>query len=274
MKKNYIKTSCILFFIGLLISNLNAQKSYMGVNFGYGTSINTCNADMGNFIVASNSSHLSKVAAVDVSFGKGFNCGATYGYMFDKNWGFDLGLNFVAGCTQKINTIESGYTNSLQLSSGMIRLCPSIVYLIPFKDIKPYVKLGFLINTGDIYYKLVQTYQYNDYDVNTVMNGGVSTGYTVNVGMLIKLYGKISFFGELSFVKLSYKPAKGTIESYNLNGIDTRDKLATKEKEIDYVISNPNSTANPALDSQPCKALQFNTTLDNIGFNIGFRFNL
>ena len=147
MNKYYIKTNCILLLIVLMISNINAQKSYVGFSFGYGTNINTYSADMGNFIVASNSSYLSKVAPVDVSFGKGINCEATYGYMFDKNWGFDLGLNFVAGCVQKINTIETGYTNSLQLSSGMIRLCPSLIYFLRSEPASSIRIFSYLLST-------------------------------------------------------------------------------------------------------------------------------
>jgi len=274
MKKNYFSTVLIAFAIGLFTNNIYAQGTYIDFNVGYGFRISSQNIEwpeFHNFMIV-NSSVTSE--QVNVSLGKGFSLGGAFGYMFNKNIGAELGVSYLIGGKSKA---QNNYTNDkidYTLSSKMLRINPSIVISSGFDGINPYAKFGLIIGSGSI------MYEYNDNNDGNIeitkmkMNGGLALGLSSSIGVLFNLNDKMSFFGELNMINLSYAPTKGEIIEATYNGTDELPKMTTSEKEIEFVDSYTYNLNNPPSDSQPRKELKHKMPFGSFGINFGLKIGL
>jgi hypothetical protein len=274
MKKKYLSTVLIAFAIGLFTNNIYAQGAYIDFNAGYGFSMSSQNIewlDFYNYTIGNNSFTNEQV---NVSLGKGFSVGGTFGYMFNKNIGAELGVSYLIGGKSKA---QDNYTNGktdYTLSSKMLRINPSIVISSGFNGINPYAKFGLIIGSGSI------MYEYNDNDdvdieiIKMKMNGGLALGLSSSIGVLFNLNDKMSFFGELNMINLSYAPTKGEITEATFNGTDGLPNMTTSEKEIEFVDSYTYNINNPPSDSQPRKELKHKMPFGSFGINFGLKIGL
>jgi hypothetical protein len=276
MKKNYFSTVLIAFAIGLFTNNIYAQGTYIDFNVGYGFRISSQNIEwpeFHNFMIV-NSSVTSE--QVNVSLGKGFSLGGAFGYMFNKNIGAELGVSYLIGGKSKA---QNNYTNDkidYTLSSKMLRINPSIVISSGFDGINPYAKFGLIIGSGSI------MYEYNDNNDGNIeitkmkMNGGLALGLSSSIGVLFNLNDKMSFFGELNMINLSYAPTKGEIIEATYNGTDELPKMTTSEKEIEFVDSYSSiiNYNNSSADSQPRQELKYMMPFGSFGINFGLKISL
>ena len=106
------------------------------------------------------------------------------------------------------------------------------------------------------------------------MNGSLAYGVSAAIGATYKLNKKISIFGEISSINLSYAPTKGIYTYVSFNGVDETLNLKTKYKEINFVDNytyNPNVTS-PEL--MPGTEIKQHYPFGSLGLNIGLRFIL
>ena len=265
---------CSLFFT--IFTNAQTEKGfYASINSGY--NIGTGNAEyykssiLGMFNSTETTSSTSQ-EIVKVNLGTGINVGANFGYMFNKNIGFELGANYLFG--SKIKASQTSYTGDYgnsEVFAKMIQIKPTLVFRSGFEKINPYAKVGMIIGSG----KIINTQdQKNGPDTTNFileLDGGTPIGFHASIGTLYKINTKLSLFGEVNLVSLEYAPKKGNYTKYIKNGEDILPLLQTREKEVEFVDSfiEFGEASNP---NEPSKAAIIPFSFSSFGIKVGVQY--
>ena len=281
MKKNYFKMLFLIFVINLLSAPLLfAQGAYLNINSGYATSMSSQNLsgfENSTFEFYSNSYSL-KHEQIIFSFGKGLNFGADFGYMFNKNLGAEIGVSYLIGGNTISTLTQPNNSTEITVSSKMLRINPSLVITSGFEKINPYAKFGLILGSGYVILSSNQEIsgfsgqQSNSESIK--LSGAIAIGLTSGIGALYKINDKLSFFGELNMINLSYGPTKGIKTDFRIDGVDMLPSLTTRQKETEYLDSftETSSNSNPQ-DSEPSKKLKQKLPFGSFGLNLGLRVN-
>ena len=276
MEKNNMKKKKITFLLiltSILITNcLFASDVYLSLNTGYGFNISS--QKIGTIMYTNDGSNTSIFNQKDFSFGKGFNFGGAVGYMYNKNIGAEMGFSYLNSVKTRFNSFYEIGTQIIDFSSGMFRINPSVIIVSGMSGINPYAKFGVIIGSGFIEENDQFTINTNSSTLTQKLNGGFAIGLTASLGVKYKLSGKISVFGELNMVNLSYAPTKGEVITYSIDGTDRLTTLTTSERLTDYLKSYIVSSSQPAADTEPGKSPLQNYPFGSFGLNIGLIYNL
>jgi hypothetical protein len=255
---------------------LFAQGAYLNVNSGYSTSMSSQN--LSGFENSTFDSYSMKSEQINFSFGKGLNFGADFGYMFNKNLGAEIGVSYLIGGNTISTRTQPNYTSEMTISSKMLRINPSLVITSGFEKINPYAKFGLILGSGYVISSSNQEIsgfsgQQSSYQ-SFKLSGGIAIGLTSGIGALYKINDKLSFFGELNMINLSYAPTKGIKTDFRIDGVDMLPSLTTRQKETEYLDSFTltSSNSNPPT-SEPSKELKQKLPFGSFGLNIGLRVN-
>ena len=281
MKKNYFKMLFLIYVVNLLSAPLLfAQGAYLNINSGYATSMSSQNLsgfENSTFEFYSNSYSL-KHEQIIFSFGKGLNFGADFGYMFNKNLGAEIGVSYLIGGNTISTLTQPNNSTEITVSSKMLRINPSLVITSGFEKINPYAKFGLILGSGYVILSSNQEIsgfsgQQSNYQ-SIKLSGGIAIGLTSGIGALYKINDKLSFFGELNMINLSYGPTKGIKTDFRIDGVDMLPSLTTRQKETEYLDSftETSSNSNPQ-DSEPSKKLKQKLPFGSFGLNLGLRVN-
>ena len=278
MKKNYFKMLFLIFVINLLSAPLLfAQGAYLNINSGYATSMSTQNLsgfENSTFEFYLNSYSL-KHEQIFFSFGKGLNFGADFGYMFNKNLGAEIGVSYLIGGNTISTLTQPNNSTEITVSSKMLRINPSLVITSSFEKINPYAKFGLILGSGYVILSSNQEISGQQSNSESIkLSGGIAIGLTSGIGALYKINDKLSFFGELNMINLSYGPTKGIKTDFRIDGVDMLPSLTTRQKETEYLDSftETSSNSNPQ-DSEPSKKLKQKLPFGSFGLNLGLRVN-
>ena len=255
-----------------ITNSLFARGEYISINTGYGFNISS--QQIGTIIYSNDESNTTIYNQKDFSFGKGFNFGGALGYMLNKNIGAEIGISFLSSVKTRF---KSSYVNGIQVmdfSSGMFRINPTFVIVSGMSGINPYAKFGVIIGSGFIEENDQFTINTNSSTLTQKLNGGFAVGLTASLGVKYKLSGKISVFGELNMVNLSYAPTKGEVTNYSIDGTDRLTTLTTNERLTDFLKSYTVSSSQPVSDTEPGKSPLQNYPFGSFGLNIGLIYNL
>ncbi|MCX6258152.1 MAG: outer membrane beta-barrel protein [Bacteroidia bacterium] len=273
MKKNIIIV-LMIFLACLLTDRIYSQGAYVNINAGYGINMSSQNIkyfDLYNYNYGTNSSTYQQVNA---SLGKGFTCEGTFGYMFNKYIGAELGVSYLSGAKTKATQTYQDETDVYCLSSNMLRINPSIVIACNFDKINPYAKFGLVLGCGSIFYDNNNTDSTGDVSVlKEKLYGGYALGLSSAVGITYKLCNKISLFAEINMVNLSYSPTKGKVTQSTDNGVDNLPNMTTYQKEIEFVDSYTNSSNTPPDVKSPNHVLKQYFPFGSFGATLGLRIN-
>jgi hypothetical protein len=270
MKKNYVVIFAMAIAMGWFANNLSAQSAYVTVNAGYGMRAGSFSG--GNN--TENADNTGSAEVVNISLGKGLNFGGSFGYMFNKNIGAELGVSYLLG--GKSETTDEYYSSPTEkitwedeVHSNMIRFSPTFILASGMEKINPYAKFGLTVGVGSFTENSNRNSTNGDHTERTWKNnGGVAVGYTASIGANYPLNEKMSLFGELTLIDLNYAPKKGEMTKYTDNGTDMLGTLDVNDKEVEYVDSysyDNNTSSNP---DEPEKHLKWKLPFSSMGFNI------
>jgi hypothetical protein len=265
-----------IFTIYFLANQLSAQNLYFTINGGYALESNKTNL-VGESLLyngTQTSTTTSNFELVSFSLGKGVNFGGTIGYMFHKNIGAELGVNYLISgeTTSRYSSYTGNYLNRAY-NAKMILLKPTLIISSGFEKINPYAKFGLLLNSGYATQQFDDKSGGNTSEQTTKMNGGIGIGFTASAGISYGITNKIAIIGELNYNGLTYSPKKGLVTASKENGVDNLATLTTREKEIEYTntFSNDGGSSDP---NKPSKLPLQNLPFSSLGLNIGLRYNL
>jgi hypothetical protein len=261
--------------ICFLANQLSAQKLYFTVNGGYALESNKTNLVGEYFFYSSTATNATTTTFEPVSFslGKGVNFGGTVGYMFHKNIGAELGVNYLLGgeATTKQTSYTGDYSNR-GYKAKMLLFKPTLVISAGFEKINPYAKFGLLMSTGSVTQQFDSKNGANTSEQTTKMDGGIGIGFTASAGISYGITPKMAIIGELNYNGLTYSPKKGLLTASSKNGIDELATLTTSDKETEYT-NTLIDDGTPSDPNKPSKTYFQNLPLSSLGFNIGLRYN-
>ena len=261
----------LVFVISLFANTVFAQGAYLDFNAGYGLSSSSQN--LGDFYNSTEGANSFNAEQVDISLGKGINVGATFGYMFNKNMGAELGISYLFGSETNAKHEYFDGTTDYAISANMLRFSPAIIISAGREGLNPYAKFGLVMGTGSINYEFKDDYG-EVRTQNVKLNGGLAWGLTAGVGVLFNSNDRIALFGEIIMINMSYAPNKGEITEATLNGMDQLPDYSTNEREIEFVDSYSGNFNDPVLDSEPSRTLKEKFPFGSVGINFGMRINL
>jgi hypothetical protein len=286
MKTKRSTTCFIAILVALFTGNVFAQKSYVSFNAGYGAKMGSQNLEdfynytystTGDFEYEYTSTH--KNEQINLSLGKGLNLGGSFGHMFNKNIGAELGISYLLGGkteakdTYTYNGEQYGTTKYI-ISAKMLRIVPTLVVTTGMEKLNPYAKFGVILGTGSVKYEYKDD-EDGDIEIREMkMKGGLAMGLNTAIGVTFDFSEKMSFFGEINMVNMTYAPKKGEVTKATYNGIDELADMTTSEKEIEFVKSYTVSSAEPPSDSEASKELSRKLPFGSIGLNIGILIGL
>jgi len=280
MKNNSLKSFLVLLCAGLNFSAAIAQGAYFTLGTGYNLPASTQTLDEMSFSNETITDNTTTYKQNYVSLGKGLSAGGAFGYMFNENIGAELGISYLMGSTWEsvtaYNSSTSGGTSKFtdQVSSKMTRINPQIVMSMEANKITPYVKVGLLLGMGSMSVTSNAEYIDGKIEQTLLLNGGIAAGFTTIIGASYALNDKISLFGDLNLVNMSYSPTKGTITKYTEDGVDLLPSFDPIDKEIQFVDSYvEDDNIQPSI-TEPAKALKIKFPFSSAGIHIGLKYTL
>ncbi|MCK4662063.1 MAG: outer membrane beta-barrel protein [Bacteroidales bacterium] len=271
MKKNYLKTLLMVFVISLFTSSLFPQGVYVSVNAGYGINMSSHNLEYFGFYNYTSGNTSRTYEQVYVSLGKGLNFGGTFGLMFNKNLGAELGVSYLLGGKSIAKDEYVGGTTDYTISSKMLRLMPSIVIASGLEGINPYAKFGLIISSGSIIFDLEDKDSGDISIMKVKFDGGLALGLNAGIGVQFNMSDNISLFSEINMISLSYAPTKGEVIEATYNGTDMLPDMTTRQKEAEFVDSYTYNSSSPPPDSQPDQELKQKLPFGSFGVNFGLK---
>jgi hypothetical protein len=269
MKKSYLKLM-MLAISCLLIINVNARKSFITINTGYGMKLGTQNLpDLLMYNYTADGDFFTR-EQINLSLGKGFMAEGGYGYMFGKNIGAEIGISYLmGGKTESMFTYATGiHRNSV--SARMFRFNPSIIVTGNREKFTPYCKMGIVAGLGTVFLEENSDFPGNQEIRTTEFKKGLAVGVTAGMGFISTISGPLSLVCELT-VNMSYAPEMSEVTKYKRNGKNQMDVLTLSEKETQFYDLIKLKEIDP---DQPRPMLKQKLPFGNIGLKIGLRIDL
>lgn len=211
--------------------------------------------------------------AVGVSYGKGANVGLDLGYMFSKNLGAELGLDYLKGSkTEVTEKWNDGELEKYELSGRMLLIQPKIVVKANPATVTPYAKFGAVIGampkTTLVY---TDVWNSNNYKEVFEQDGGVAVGVTGALGIDYALNPKMGIYTEIRSMALSYNPKKGTYTEATQNGTNVLNNWDYDDIHYEYVdqVNPGDNTGN----STATKETKVSRPFSSVGLNVGFKYS-
>jgi hypothetical protein len=196
------------------------------------------------------------------------------GYNFNSNFGIEVGIDYLAGFSQKNKHETPDFSIIGKQWGQMLSLVPALFITFPSGKFSPYARLGLKLG---IFNRVILeneaaaiSSQLDDVTMKSKDYGGVAIGVQAAVGTDYNLNDRISIFGEIQLDGISYSPAHGKFTVYNVGGVDRLDDMTTREKTWNYV-KEIDYTSNIPSD-QPDERLMGNNHFGNVGFILGIKF--
>jgi len=180
------------------------------------------------------------------SGGEGLNAGMGIGYMFNSNFGVDIGVNYVNGTTKKYvvipNTAGLGYDYG-SYTGNMVQFVPSLVIASNLCGLQPYARLGLIFGSGTVTQVEDQYFQQYGITSHSVWKymGGISLGYSSVLGIAKPINNKFDIFIEAAFNNIYDIPTTGNLTSATVNGVDNLNSVDVQDKSIVYKNSYSNA---------------------------------
>ncbi len=274
MKKLLFGTIVTMFTLSSLQSTAQMKKgAYVGVNVGYNAAAGAANVE--NFQNTTQTGvTTSETENIKLSLGKGLNAGINVGYMFNENIGIELGAQYLIGSkTTATDKSLNGDVSTLEMSSKMIQLKPSLVIATTMKNVTPYAKLGLLLGTGKVTSDFEDKSGTFTTTQTTELKKGLAIGFNAAIGVNFPMSKNLTFSAEINSVNLQYSPKKGTVTEYTVNGADKLSTLSVSQKETEFVKKETRNFTSPTVTTSPRQQAAIALPFGSIGINLGVKYN-
>jgi outer membrane protein W len=287
-KKLLIALSFVFFGISTHSSAQSENGFFLSLNGGYNFSSGAVTG------FGTKSEQINKNTTtqenVKLSLGKGINFGLAAGYMFNRNVGTQIEVNYLLGGKTSFSFKDPSVNSTFGSDkyANMLQFKPSIIIAAGLENVNPYAKFGPLLGIGAIYEENNIMVNLSSVDINTgntiettniltskaTYDGGLALGIQAAVGISIGLNTSLSLFGELNMTSLSYSPTKLKITESTLNGVDQLPKLTLSDSEYEFVDVLTVDATSPSNPNAPTKQIKTSYPFSSFGINFGLRYAL
>lgn len=259
--KKLITMVCVLLYT---TQQMNAQ-AYLSVGIGQNLCFNS-NDPYG--LYGDNKNAITTLKSFNL--GRGFEPRFSFGYMFSKYLGAELGLGYLLGQKNERTFVNGSETEVNTMYSRLLRIAPAIVISAGYGKLNPYGKFGLNIGMGKIVTDYSSVNGTNKEEATWVDKGVKGMGMFGGFGVEYFITKKATLYLEAQATNLSVSPTKGELTKLEYNGSDELSDLNTIDKETEYV-KELNSMEN-IPDSSPDKELKPTFSFGTNNFTLGFRF--
>ena len=276
-----MKTKIIISTFALAICfTATAQGTYAGFGASYGLPVG------GNVLGYISSENMvyntSIVENVKGSFGSGFTIGSYFGYMFNENMGFEIGVNYLWGkkynFSNKTDYGNGTYSNSTdEVSASSFRISPEVRMGFGDGKFRPYLKGGMTVG---LFNKIVDSYTENAKSPMNIgeditekrfeLTKGNSVGITGAFGVNYSINGTVFVFAELTSYLVNWSPLKGEFTKATFNGTDQLGSMTISQKQFEFK-NTVDDSMNTDVNS-PTLTLKKYFPMSSFGFSIGMHF--
>ena len=224
-----------------------------------------------------------KVDVIKYSYGKGLNFAGTFGGMFNKNIGAELGIGYLLGSkiesTSNLTALTTTTKSTTTDNNKMLFFVPTLVIESGFEKINPYARIGLIVAFPKITSKdeATVTSAFSQTSLKTVevteYKMDLGLGANAALGILFDVSDNFAIFGECNINALSITPKSSEITESSSDGIDNLNSMTTSEKETVYENSLTENPLNPPSEGEPSKSLKFKTPFSSVGANIGIKIS-
>ncbi len=264
-----------------------AQGVYLKAGAGYTAGLGgdiKYNTTTTKTLQPANSSQIQsiKYERVNENYGKGILIGGAIGYMFTKQIGTEVGVNYLSGAKNQVtesfkftNGQAANPDNLYESYSRMLFFQPALLVTLGKEKWNPYARLGLVAGKGTVYQREVRFDQRGGVIREVEFSGGIALGTQLALGLdFISLNEKLILFGEVTLINLRYSPDKGRVTRYQVNGKEELANLPVNEKEFEFADNFEVDYTAPAPEASPAKEKRFSLPFGSAGINIGVKFRL
>jgi hypothetical protein len=285
-----------------LFHQLTFAQAYMKVGGGYAFSAGATNFSTPQIEMYRVSSTTNVPYRKEFIFGTLGSGGVTrlaLGYNFNKNFGFELDMNYLIGAKKYVSSLTvydtinqiKTYDEKSYAYTRQFRITPSFYVRASEGFIKPYAGMGIVLPLAGSTFLISDalTTSSQTYRVRKA-SGSFSVGFESYAGATCNWPNEnFNLFVEVRYVALGVKPSKATViqsEITNLNtGVVTNDleTMPTSIREINFVdvldetsnvLEGPGGVSNNTDDTKPTDKIATTTNFNALGINFGIRMNL
>ncbi len=260
-----------LIFLGLFLFGLSAQAQKIYIRGGLGVAASTAADYVTNGSVNSSGSSISTSKKQGIGTGLPFVLAA--GYNINKNFGFELGVDYFYGFFNKQSWSGNSYSYGSKSRGQMLSIVPAFVMSLPFAKFKPYARIGLKLGVwNSMVIKPHDEYQINNVVEATIKDyGGLAVGVQTAIGTDFILSKHMSLFGEIQVDGISWAPTHGKYTEYIENGVDKLASRTVNQNEWNFVKEVDNTNL---PDDQPRQVNKVNQPFGNVGLVFGVKVNL
>ena len=261
----------------VIVSAQKEKGAYVSLNAGYGIGAsNNSGETFARWGVVNNSQTSPAnqiIELADVNLGKGLNFGATFGYMFNKFVGAELGVNyFLGGKSDARQSDLSGDFADTEVYAKMLQLKPTLVISGGFSKINPYAKFGLIIGAAaNVTIENTGVTSTGTFASKQEFTGSSPIGFHGGAGLLYSLNNKISIFGELNVNNLNFSPKEAAITELTFNGVNLLPLSDKEDIEIEFVDSVDSAAI--SVPTAPRKEIKTTFNMSSLALNFGVRYS-
>lgn len=223
------------------------------------------------------------IAEQTFQYGKGYELKANYGKYLTENIAFEWNLQAIIGAKNGLSYRFSDsslvYSASSSYSCNSYLTGPSVTYQSKGNYWFLYARAGALFGvstkTIDENYNVYDNNgggYYGKFKFNTSESGGITSGYTIDLGIMKKIDKYHLLFVEIGYNSLTNTFKNATLNTGTFNDYDVLYSYDTYEKETVFVDKLTNtSNTDP---NKPYEEVKYKTILSSIGIKFGCKFLL
>lgn len=276
-----------------------SQEFYIRGGVGYsmenaGTEFN--NADPNGLTMIRQSTDITvnpdgsaRVKSLNGTLGSGFKGTVTFGYMFNKYVGAELGFNYFVGEEKTIGKLNSPMMQSeAKAYLEGLDVMPAVFLTPGLEKLNPYARLGFLIPVAGKLYINSQAYAPDaggpgvDIDVKakTEVESRFSIGFAGALGVSYPVSPKLQIYGEVEMKSLSIKSKSAQIKEYQTTAVTSSgtalvpgQQLADLPRNETHFQFEDTYTEGAEDPDSPRKIPTQYVNASGLGFNLGIRYS-
>lgn len=223
-----------ILLISLFSTFCYAQEGYFKLSGGYG--FQSFKNQVENYFDTEADNVAAQIRQPAFSLGEGVYFGASGGYYFSSNIGFDIEMQYAFGFKQYFHqsTIVQTVLRDVDIyiNGKRFMFTPSLILRAEPALLTPYFKIGPTLGIINQQVKNIITlddkisYEYWKY------TGPMSWGLSASVGIVYAISEKTNLLLELSHIAMTYKPTKFDMNVSQLNGVRNEDDLLYSSKHV------------------------------------------
>ena len=263
----------------VIVSAQKEKGAYVSLNAGYGIGASNNSGETFERFDVFNGTQTSATSErfelADINLGKGLNVGATFGYMFNKFVGAELGVNYLLGSKSNAKQTElSGDNLNSDVYARMLQLKPTLVIAGGFSKINPYAKFGLIIGAATkVTIENMEKSGTDTFKSTQEFTGSSPIGFHGGAGLLYSLNDKISIFGELNVNNLNFSPKEAKITEASENGVNVLPEFDVEDLQVEFVDSVESNFLVPNNPDLPRKEPKTTFNMSNLALNFGVRYS-